>query len=195
MIINIRGTSGSGKSTIVYNLMKKYKTTNVMNKDGKIEATKIFAPYGDIYAIGKYTTPCGGCDGVPTQNGVCRLIGFYSKHGHVIFEGLIVTGCYARYRDLLPTLGMYCMCFLNTPLRTCISRVKKRRLKKGNTKPLNTFNTEQKYHQNKRVIERAEEDGLDYCILDYKRATEEVECLLKSKLGVRSKANMKRFLK
>lgn len=184
MIINIRGTSGSGKSTVIFDLMEQFGFHAMVPRGTrKWEAVQIHAPWGDVYAIGQYKTQCGGCDGVPTQDEVCRLVTKYSKKGHVIFEGLIVTSCYLRYRILLPTLGDYRMCFLNTPLRTCISRIKKRRLKKGNTKPFNPENTEAKFYQTRRTIERAQKDGVDYYILDYKHATEEVICLLK--LGIR----------
>lgn len=181
MIINIRGTSGSGKSTIVYNLMDIWPWKPCVQPGSKKwSAVQIDSPHGIIYAIGSYQTQCGGCDGVPTQDEVCRRVRYYAKRGHVLFEGLIVTSCYARYRDLMDELGDYKMCFLNTPLRTCISRVKKRRKKKGNNKPFNPANTEAKFHQTRRTIERAEEDNVDYQILDYKHATEEVICLLKN---------------
>ena len=83
MIINIRGTSGSGKSTVVYELMEEFGESQMKFK-GKTEAHCIQTKWGKVYAIGRYETACGGCDGVPTQDEVCRLVRKYSKKGHVI---------------------------------------------------------------------------------------------------------------
>jgi len=183
MIINIRGTNGSGKSTVVFNLMEKYGYGFQYSRSNKkkAEATLIDAPYGFIYAIGQYKTQCGGCDGVKTQDEVCRLVKKYSKKGHVIFEGVIVATCYRRYRDLLRKSGDYRMCFIDTPLRTCISNIKKRRLKKGNTKLFNPEGATNKFHQIRRDLERAKNDVMNYRVLNYKQATEQVEWLLRSK--------------
>ncbi len=180
MVIGIMGTSGSGKSTIVHNLLEKYDSEPIVSK-GKIIAHRIDFPGQTVYAIGKYTTQCGGCDGIPTQDEVCRRIKYYAKKGHVLFEGLLVSSCFGRYAKLLPRLGAHRIAFLNTPLRTCISRVKKRRKAAGNTKPFNPANTEAKFFQMKKARVRAARDfpELIWGELDYKRATEEIEqCLL-----------------
>lgn len=186
MIINIRGTNGSGKSTIVFDLMEKYGYTPHVPPEWnahKWEAVQIHAPFGDVYAIGQYKTQCGGCDGVPTQNEICRLVKKYAKKGHVIFEGVIVSTIFQRYVDLLPKLGTHRILFINTPLKTCISRIKKRRKKRGATGTFKEDQVASKFRGQQRQIQRLE-DGypqLDWSILDYKHATEEVICLLKSK--------------
>lgn len=183
MIINIRGTSGSGKSTIVKKVMNRFDRFDIdpiFNGD-KIEAYVLRGePYGDVYIIGRYETPCGGCDGISTQDEVCRLVKKYSKMGHVIFEGLIVTSCYKRYFDLLEGIGQpYLMLFLNTKVETCIESVKKRRASRGNTTEFNAANTISKYESTMRTIERAKEDGASFCIVSRNRAVEEILCQLR----------------
>jgi len=179
MIICIMGTSGSGKSTIVHELLEKYPSAPVKSK-GKTIAHKIDFPGKPVYAIGRYETQCGGCDGIPTQDEVCRRVKYYAKKGHVIFEGLLVSSCFGRYATLLPKLGQHKILFLSTPLRTCISRVKKRRKQRGNTKPFNPTNTEAKFFQMKKARIRAREQfpDLTWGELNYKRATEDVEWAL-----------------
>lgn len=180
MIINIRGTSGSGKSTIVYKILDKAEYVAPIRVKGKIEACHLRYPHlGDIYVIGQYETPCGGCDGIPTQDEVCRRVRKYAKKGHVIFEGLIVTSCYKRYLDLFRKLKQpYRFMFLNTRIETCLKGVEKRRAKRGTNKPFNPANTISKYESTLRSIERAKEDNADYVITSRNKAVEEILCLL-----------------
>lgn len=128
LIFDIRGTNGSGKTTVVRKLMGKYDFTPVIDKSGKIEAyvTK------DIAIIGSYKNTCGGCDGIKTQDEICSRIKKYSKKRHVIFEGVIVSTIFQRYCNLAKTLkSNYIVVHLNTSLDTCINRIIKRRKKAG----------------------------------------------------------------
>jgi len=178
MILNIRGTSGSGKSTIVRKLMAKFEYAPIMS-GGKIEAYRLPTPHGPLYVIGRYETPCGGCDGISTQDEVCRRVTKYAKKGHVIFEGLIVTSCYKRYLDLFRKLKQpYRFLFLNTKLETCLKSVEKRRESRGAKTPFNPTNTISKYESTLRSIERAKEDGADYKVVSRSKAVEEILCLL-----------------
>lgn len=165
MIINIRGTSGSGKSTIVQKLMLKWNTDFVLVR-GKIEAYLIRSPYGPIYVIGPYRTACGGCDAIKTQDEICKLVKKYAKLGHVIFEGVIVSTIYERYKKLMLQYGgPYRFIFLNTPLDVCLSRIRQRRKAAGNKKPLDPTTTKAKYEAILRVIDKCEADKLHYDVV------------------------------
>jgi len=175
MIINIRGTSGSGKSTVMRRVMKQLGEPQLIKLKGKIMDYKIPTQWGDVYILGRYETPCGGCDGIPTQDEVRRRVRKYSKKGHVLFEGLIVTSCYGKYRDLFrKSKQPYSFLFLKTNIETCIKRVEARRAKRGTTKPLNPANTIAKYKCNMRVIERCEEDGEPFLHVGGNKAVEEI---------------------
>ena len=197
MIINIQGCSGSGKSTIAYAFLKKFPVVDEIRVKGKVEAYRIVTRWGDLFIIGRYETDCGGCDTISSQDEVCRLVRKYAKKGHVIFEGLIVSYCYGRYSSLLRKLGPEnVMVFLDTPLKVCISRVKRRRKRKGNTKPFNTTGTEAKWHGSKRYIERAIKEGNNFYVAEYRNAYEEVLWLLKHYVSSqRRKANTKQSSK
>lgn len=180
MIINIRGTSGSGKSTTVRKLMEMFPTLPVMSK-GVIIGYRIDTDWGPLFAVGKYETPCGGCDGIKTQDEVCARIRKFAKKGHVIFEGLIVTDCPARYKKLLPTLGQpYNFCFLIAPLKTCIRRVEKRRRDRGNTKPLDPTNTTQKWVRNAKAFDKFIEEGFPVTRMNWRDPVSDVIELLKA---------------
>ena len=184
-IINIRGTNGSGKSTIVYEIMKKFgRVAYNDKKTGKTWAYRIPQPHSKrrLYVLGRYTTACGGCDTFVTKNGVKGVdlvsegLRKLSKLGDVIFEGIIVSGVAGRWVDLAHELEEAHFIFgvLDTPLETCIKRVKTRRKARGTTKPFNPKNLSEKYkstHSCGRFLERA---GMDVRQLDHKRAVETV---------------------
>lgn len=180
MIINIRGTSGSGKSTIVRKLMKKYNAVSIVGKDKKIEGYEMLTPFGNLFIVGKYETPCGGCDAITSQDEVCNRVKKYARKGHVIFEGVIVSTCYKRYKELLTkSKHPYAFIFLSTKLVHCIKGIENRRKARGDTRPVNPSNTESKYRTVLRDIERAKEDNLNYIVTSRNKAVEEIERCLK----------------
>ena len=138
-VINIRGTNGSGKSTIVMKLLKKFGAEPIV-KDGKVRAYKINKKT-PIYVLGRYETPTGGCDTIRTQdevsNGVRELMD--KMDGDVIFEGLLISGMHSRWVELAHSRpnSHFIFAVLDTPLKKCIKRVLKRRKEKGNKKPFN----------------------------------------------------------
>ena len=146
MLIQIRGTSGSGKSFIVNKIMSRHKFKPIYEKD---EIMGYLCRDLNLFIVGKYTTACGGCDSVPTQDEICRRIKIgLKKRYNVLFEGLICSHIAKRYADL------YFACkkrgiaakyiFLDTPLDVCRSNINKRRAKAGKP-PTTAKNTEKDY--------------------------------------------------
>ena len=146
MIINIRGTSGSGKTHTVRSFMNAYGPDISIPLDGKSTAAHVFYyKMQPVYLIGSYKNVCGGCDAIPTQDIACSLVRHFSKFGHVLFEGLLMSHLFARYNALyneLTEVGeKFVIAYMDTPLELSIERVKQRRLDKGNTKEFNPQNT------------------------------------------------------
>lgn len=149
MLINVRGTSGSGKSTVVFELMKRYKTTP-LDLDAKERPSnyQIDLPNGEkLFVIGRYSTQCGGCDGIGDNLEVMRRAEHYAKRGHVLFEGLLLSSTYGalgawseQYKKRMV------FAFLDTPLETCLERVNARRRKRGVMEPVNPLNTTSKWN-------------------------------------------------
>lgn len=169
MILNIRGTSGSGKSTLVTTLMERDPDTSpIWSEDKRRIVGYELRPYatGRLRVVGKYETACGGCDGIKTQDEVCERVREYAPMGPVLFEGLLISHIYARYQALHHELtagghGPYYWLFLDTPLEVCLDNVRKRREARGKTTPLDPTNTVQKWHDARRVFDKARADGLD----------------------------------
>lgn len=147
MIIQIRGTSGSGKTWIVNRLMRCYEFKPIVSKSKEIKG--YYCKDLNLFIVGKYTVACGGCDTIKSQDEVCKRIHKAAKNGwNVLFEGLICSHIAARYAGLhkqyseqgIPVRFI----FLDTPLEECRKNINTRRAKKGKP-PVMAKNTEKDY--------------------------------------------------
>ena len=183
LIINIRGTNGSGKSYLVHKLLKDHEWVPLENTEGKLSGYKIkTAP--PIYIVGRYTTPCGGCDTLKGSAAETeQYVEYLSSKGHVVFEGLVISGIAGRWVALARRLSQCQFIFLelDTPMEKCIERVTARRRARGNTTPFNPVNLIRKFKSvtsSRRFLANA---GLDVRLIDHERA---YECL-KNLLGLK----------
>lgn len=153
MILDIRGTHGSGKSYIAHQLLS-YGCEEIVgyNEYKKKETILGYSvPSLDLAVVGKYETQCGGCDGVGSSDEVCRRVRlFASTYKHTVLEGILVAHTFDRYNRLAQEMKeaghTYLFAFLDTPLEVCIDRVKARRKAKGNDKELNPNNIIRDHH-------------------------------------------------
>ena len=161
MVINIRGTSGSGKTTLVRGIMAMGTATPIGGTEKKPDVYRIDIPTlsRPVFVIGSYENVCGGCDSISTQDEICNRVRACAPNGHVLVEGLLMSHLFSRYAMLdrefhaqgIPFIGA----FLDTPLETCLDRVRARREAKGNMAPLNTKNTTDKWHDMRSVYDKA----------------------------------------
>jgi len=145
LLIKIHGTSGSGKTTAVRDLMAlANEVTSVGDNPKRPEAYQLSFPSlaRPVYVLGPYENACGGMDGVSTQREQIDLIEEYATRGHVVYEGLLMSTFYGGLGMAMEKYGRkHVWAFLDTPIEVCIERVKARRLAAGNLKPLNEDNT------------------------------------------------------
>lgn len=149
MIINIRGTHGSGKSHVVRTIIERYEATVVLNPKDKplgyrVDVNWLTQP---IWVVGSYANACGGCDGIQPYSDIWPRVERYAGMGHVLFEGALVSSSYGNIgRDSEKYGDKFVFAFLDTPLEKCLERIRARRAAKGNLKPLDPKNTEVKYN-------------------------------------------------
>ncbi len=144
MILNIRGTSGSGKSTIVREIMDLYPgnrlrvkrspspKTGRQSKNPLCYVLHRHEPHGrPLVVVGHYESACGGCDTIPDMDHIFSIV----REAHlsskdVLFEGLLISAefnrTYALHTDRMPLMVIG----LSTPLEECLASVERRRANK-----------------------------------------------------------------
>lgn len=183
MIVNLRGTSGSGKSTVAFTLLK-LPHEKITNKEGKVMGYKVDAGLSrPVYIVGKYETKCGGCDAIATQQEAAdRALYFHDLGGHVLLEGLLASaaGPKGALTAVIQSTGRAAFAILDTPVETCLDRVRARRLARGDERPLNETNTRAKHHQTMQTAKTLAGLGYDVRPIDHTRAFEDVMDIFRS---------------
>ena len=137
VLINLRGTHGSGKSTAIRSLMEKSNVRPIFGTTFGLrcpEGYKARLPKVDVdvFLLGPYTAQCGGCDCIQPYSLIPPLIEKYAEQGHVIFEGALISTCWGTIGGLLERRQRdVIIVFLDTSLDECIRRVCTRRLERG----------------------------------------------------------------
>lgn len=130
MIINVRGTNGSGKSTVVRRFLEKPQR-ELFGSLGphRPEAYEV-KPWNDggrsVYVLGPYQTPTGGVDAAGwTVPQLIKLIEKYETRGHVLFEGVVISTTFGALGEWLakPPAPNALVLFLDTPLEQCLDGV------------------------------------------------------------------------
>jgi phosphoglycolate phosphatase-like HAD superfamily hydrolase len=163
VIINIRGTSGSGKTHLVRQIMAEYPT----KLRHKVEGRK--QPIGYVMAhperrslaiIGHYETACGGCDTIAKMETIFELVKESASRGmDVIFEGLLISADVNRHVDLhqwAQENGQELeVVALTTELQECLDSVNARRKARNpDLPPVKEKNTISKFNGVKKSLER-----------------------------------------
>jgi hypothetical protein len=185
VIINVRGTSGSGKSFLVNQLMGDYPIRLRYKETGRKRPIGYLCQNEhrrSLAVLGHYEIACGGCDTLPTLERIFELVRQAHHAGyHVLFEGLLVNSDRRRtiemHQDGLPLTVVT----LSTPLDECLDAVRDRRARKAKNrepKPLNPRNTETKYDLALVNHERFLQAGLESLLMTRKDALDHVRALV-----------------
>jgi len=190
-IVNLRGTSGSGKTWAVRQLMALYQAHGMSwsyvpgTKERGVRAGyhEGIAPWRTrpLRILGYYDgATCGGCDGIRTQLDAEQLLReAVSANADCVFEGLLISHLRSRWARLPFELGVpWRFIFLDTTLETCLQRATDRRVARGNLNPLNPKNTSDKYRDIMKRLEEFHALGLDCCMVSSADAAKEMYAYL-----------------
>lgn len=175
VIINLRGTNGSGKGWLATRLVPPGADAqfaiaqhSYTTKSGSARVRPIHAyRRDDLVLIGRYDTACGGCDGLPDVRTAYRAALTASQMEGVrgvVLEGLMISGIYQSVVDelggaarALPRPSTLIWAYLSTPLEECIRRVRVRSSRPPEWDPSNIVS---KHRAVVRTRERAALAGL-----------------------------------
>lgn len=182
MLLNIRGTHGSGKSTIVKSLIERYPSTELFGENPRRpDGYRVDVPWlgRPVMVIGSYRTACGGCDGIQPYSLIWPRIVAYSAEGHVLFEGALVSSSYGNIGRASEAFGDDAVfAFMDTPLDVCLDRIRRRRAAKGKTEPLNPKNTADKHRNVETSLAAFRAAGRRIEFLDHRNPNPRVAALL-----------------
>ncbi len=145
-IVQVRGTSGSSKSTSMKHLISTlhhFEPVATVEVRGGREKVRAYSGYlwpakrGRIVVLGDYSEgrTAGGCDTIPSIAEVAQLIEDYGTRPRtlLVLEGLLLAHSWGALGEHIhPRWGeRYINLFLDTPVETCLSRVMSRREGRG----------------------------------------------------------------
>lgn len=171
MIINLRGTSGSGKSHLVRSIMDRYPLRAPVRADVNGKPRK--QPIGyllqrnepgarNLYVLGHYETACGGCDTLPSLDYVYEAVRRADSEGlDVLYEGIIVCDDVTRCSSLKSEGRQLLVVRLDTPIEVCLAGIQARRDARGDDRKLNPKNTTDRLQRHAKGISRLKAAGVD----------------------------------
>jgi ABC-type dipeptide/oligopeptide/nickel transport system ATPase component len=166
-ILNIRGTSGSGKSTVVRQLMDHFDVESEIARPSTQRVWAYLLRNG-MYVLGRYETTCGGADTVGSFGKIRTQLNILARRGDVVVEGLLWSHVFKSSDEFARSTPHHVIfALLNTPADLCVRRVLARRRTVGNKRPFNPQNTSDKHRDIVRTQERLLRAGHDARILPH----------------------------
>jgi len=164
VLINIRGSNGSGKSYTVRKIIENFgtgvlKTIDVPSeKHGTI--TFPYYEYDDFFLLGSYERDCGGLDVIRDFYVIAPMVKDLIRTKSVIMEGIlwssVFSAMYRLDRELRAMGHVSVWCGFNHPCELHLERIMERRARAGKFEPM----------QIKHVLEKIKstEKGLNHAI-------------------------------
>lgn len=207
VVVNLRGTGGSGKSTVVRRVMGRYLSRMPLTEPGRRQPVGYVLEAPDavpLYVVGHYETACGGCDTIKTVDRVYEMVSAVLRDGghDVLYEGIMVQDDVRRAVELDQRLkreygcnGDQCavcqddqegchkpglhVILLSTPIEECLAAIRARRLERGDERPLSEKNTRERARRQEGVRGRLRDAGVSVERLDRSAAYLRVCALLR----------------
>jgi predicted kinase len=173
-IINLRGTSGSGKSTVVRRVMGHYGSRTPIPKTGRKQPVGYVCFSGQrrpLWIPGHYEIPCGGCDTLKSVQEVYDEVQAGLDQGYdVLFEGLMIQEAKASTFISFAKQNNILVIALTTPIEDCLRAIRERRQARGNLEPLDPKNTVDRVERVRRNLFKLQDAGVRVLRLDREAA-------------------------
>jgi thymidylate kinase len=192
MIINIRGTNGSGKSTVAMKFIKhgaeevvlaQYPSPTKKEPDrlkDVIGYVSNWADYGTVCVVGPYDRQIGGLDRIPSFEAQRNAIRAATKIADtVICEGVLASTVYSSWAEFFKEMGSVTVLYLDTPLETCYDRIKQRQIEAtGEAKEIKTEQVAAKVKMIESTRQKFAKDGLNTLVVSSDEATDYIRQLI-----------------
>ena len=158
MIINIRGTNGSGKTTLARSFQSPDARVEEVLRRSVLSPTKkdpnrmvdavvtavvshVSGVVGEVASIGSYVTAQGGLDTVGSfelqQEAVLAAA---KRWPHVVCEGVLASTVYGSWATTFSDLARdgydVMVAYLDTPVETCLARIRERQERAGKVREI-----------------------------------------------------------
>lgn len=178
MIISIRGTSGSGKTHLVRQIIGLYPIVQELTVEGKPggyllgDRLRVYGPYNP-------RVQAAGADAMRrfSRNEKYEHISWWAEKGDVIYEGLMESNEVGRTAALAQRHESHII-FLDHPLEGCLEAINARRAQRGVTEPVNPKKTTEKFEELERVRVRLRQAWVNTYLLPRDEALAKVKELL-----------------
>lgn len=135
IVVNIRGTNGTGKTYTANLVMNNYQ----LERRFKHETGVTILDYGKFYVLGSYDTDCGGLDIVKDFYTIHPIVMELIKEKHMLIEGLLWSSVYSAAHKLEQALVQeghsYIWFGIDGKVEEFINRVISRRASRGEFDP------------------------------------------------------------
>lgn len=185
MIINVSGSNGSGKSTIVKTAMSWFDRAEplmVPNRKRPCAYTCVRKGGRKLFVLGHYETSCGGCDtlaGLFPEKMLTNIYSWirsaYSEEVDILYEGLIVESDVRRVVELKEDGFPVVVLSIDISLEKCIEAVVERRHERGNFAEFNPKNVISKYRHCMRRRQRFIDAGVRTEVLTREKCIEFIQ--------------------
>lgn len=175
-VFDIRGTNGSGKSSLVRNILKRHKNELKLDEDIPYH----FIPELNLCVLGRYDKKGSGVDNVKGSDRLQAFMRDKLKHHNVMLEGVIVSHVFERWNKMAesPEWG-YTFFHLKVDIDECIDRVKARRKAIGKNPEYDPKNTVRFAEQTDRTIKKLISSGRTVVVLENASQKEAYKTVMK----------------
>lgn len=166
LIINVRGSNASGKTTVVREFIKSY------GDDAEIEQINgnIVTRCGkDAYALGRYDKKNGGCDGYKGRDHVFAALDsviIEKQPRIIIYEGLIYSKTVKMALDVAQTFARYGYRYKGIYLRCRFAEVIRRLEERNGGRKYNILSVKNTYDSCLSAYKSIKAKGLDIVRID-----------------------------
>lgn len=164
LLVNIRGTNGSGKSTIPFAMKDDPDAYQVIrpHQGRPRKILTVFPNYGWV-ALGSYERQVGGLDAFPNKAFTEKVLQYALKkfpEYNILMEGILASTTYSTYAELFRNVQKEwdiqpVIYYLMPPVEVCIERIKQR----NGGKPFKEDLVQAKYSTMQRGIKKFSEAG------------------------------------